>query len=105
MRINIATLEEILVKLKCKFADSVYGAYIKEQYALIGCKDNSDIDQLRDFITIMEEKIKLLKYNFTMLEKNCIIEPSRLNKTSIEYFYEKEKFLTECDRKFLEKIL
>lgn len=105
MRINIAILEQILVKLKCKFADSVYGDYIKEQYALKGCKDSTDIYKLRDYIIIMEEKIKLLKYNFIMIEKTCIIEPSRLNKTSVEYFYEKEKFLTKCDRKFLEKIL
>ena len=51
----------------------------------------------------MEEKIKLLKYNFK--KSSCELEPIRLNKTSIEFFFEKEKFLTECDRKFLEKIL
>lgn len=105
MRININTLEQLLTKLKCKFAESIYGQYIKEQYALNGCKDDTDLDELRDHIMILEEKIKLLKYNFKMLEKDSIIEPSRLCKTSIEYFYEKEKFLTKCDRKFLEKIL
>lgn len=105
MRINIATLEEILSKLKCKFAESIYTQFIKEKYALHTCKDSTDIDELRDYISIMEEKIKLLKYNFKLIEKNTIIEPSRLCKTSVEYFYEKEKFLTQCDRKFLEKIL
>jgi len=29
----------------------------------------------------------------------------RIKKTSIEYFYEKEKSLTKCDKRFLEKIL
>lgn len=103
MRINIDTLEHILSKLKCKFAESIYSSYIKEQYALKGCKDEVDIDELRDYILVMEEKIKLLKYNFK--KSSCDLEPIRLNKTSIEFFYEKEKFLTECDRKFLEKIL
>lgn len=102
MRTNIETLEEIVSKLKCKFANNVYGSYVKELYSLKIC-ENIDIDQLRDFIEIMEEKIKLLKYNFK--KSSCDLEPIRLNKTSLEYFYEKEKFLTECDRKFLEKIL
>lgn len=101
MRINIQTLEEILIKLKCKFAESVYSDYIKTQYELKGCNSKIDLFQLKDYIRILEEKIKLLKYNF----KGCIKEPSRLKKTSIEFFYEKEKFLTECDRKFLEKII
>ena len=103
MRININTLEQILSKLKCKFAENIYGSYIKEQYSLKACKNEVDIDELRDYILIMEEKIKLLKYNFK--KSSCELEPIRLNKTSIEFFYEKEKFLTECDRKFLEKIL
>lgn len=103
MRTNIDTFEQILSKLKCKFADSVYISYLKEQYALKGCKDEVDIDELRDYILVMEEKIKLLKYNFK--KSSCELEPIRLNKTSIEFFFEKEKFLTECDRKFLEKIL
>jgi hypothetical protein len=103
MRTNTDTFEQILSKLKCKFADSVYISYLKEQYALKGCKDEVDIDELRDYILVMEEKIKLLKYNFK--KSSCELEPIRLNKTSIEFFFEKEKFLTECDRKFLEKIL
>jgi len=103
MRTNIDTFEQILSKLKCKFADSVYISYLKEQYALKGCKDEVDIDELRDYILVMEEKIKLFKYNFK--KSSCELEPIRLNKTSIEFFFEKEKFLTECDRKFLEKIL
>ena len=103
MRINIDRLKQILTKLKCKFAESVYNSYIKEQYALKGCKDEIDIEELRDYILLMEEKIKLLRYNFK--KSSCDLEPIRLNKTSIEFFYEKEKFLTECDRKFLEKIL
>ena len=62
MRINIDTLEQILSKLKCKFADNIYSSYIKEQYAFKGCKDDLDIDEIKDYILIMEEKIKLLKW-------------------------------------------
>jgi len=57
---------------------------------------------LREFILVLEEKIKLLKYNFDL---DYIAEPMRIKKTSIEYFYEKEKSLTKCDKRFLEKIL
>ena len=46
MRTNTDTFEQILSKLKCKFADSVYISYLKEQYALKGCKDEVDIDEL-----------------------------------------------------------
>jgi len=105
MRININILTEILIKLKCQFADEIYSLYLTEQYSIKKCKSDLDIDELRDFILLLEEKLSLLKYNFYSLEKNCIIEPSRLEKTSLEYFYEKEKFLTKCDRKILEKIL
>ncbi len=101
MRINIDKLRQILTKLKCKFAENVYSSYIKEQYALKGCKDEVDIDELRDYILLMEEKIKLLKYNF----KTNNQKPVRLNRTSIEYFFEKENSLTNCDKKILEKIL
>lgn len=101
MRINIDRLKQILTKLKCKFAESVYNSYIKEQYALKGCKDEIDIEELKDYILLMEEKIKLLKYNFKTNNQN----PLKLNKTSIEYFFEKENSLTNCDKKILEKIL
>lgn len=101
MRINIDRLKQILTKLKCKFAESVYNSYIKEQYALKGCKDEIDIEELKDYILLLEEKIKLLKYNF----KGNNQLPLRLNKTSIEYFFEKENSLTNCDRKLLENIL
>jgi len=102
MRININTLEELLLKLQCKFAEKVYSDYIKTQYSIKGCESEVDIDELREYILVLEEKIKLLKYNFDL---NCIAEPMRIKKTSIEYFYEKEKSLTKCDKRFLEKIL
>lgn len=105
MRINIERLNEILLHLKCKFADTIYSNYIKNMYAIKGCDSEVDLEETKEFINLLEEKIKLLEYNFTFLEKNCIIEPSRLNKISIEYFFEKDKFLTSCDRKILEKIL
>jgi len=101
MRINIDRLNQILTKLKCKFAESVYSLYIKEQYSLNSCKDEVDIEELRDYILLMEEKIKLLKYNFKTNNQT----PLRINKTSIEYFFEKENSLTNCDKKILEKIL
>lgn len=100
MRININTLEEVLKELKCKFANAVYNSFIQEKYSLKKCNE-IDKDELKDYILIMEEKLKLLKYNF---KKNELIA-FRLNKTSVEYFFEKEGYLTECDRKLLEKIL
>ena len=42
MRTNTDTFEQILSKLKCKFADSVYISYLKEQYAAkLGFKDGA----------------------------------------------------------------
>jgi hypothetical protein len=99
---NLEQLEEILLKLKCNFADGMYSKYIKELYSLKGCSTNEDIDQLRDYIFLLESKIKLLKYS---LNKKCDLLPIRLNKNDISNFYENEKYLTKCDRKFLEKIL
>lgn len=105
MRINITTLEEMLTKLKCKFGDLLYADYISEVYGTKKCKTNIDLAQLRDYIMILENKIKLLKYNFVNCERNKqLVEPSIIYKTDIERFYEKESFLTKCDRKFLEKI-
>jgi len=101
MRINIDKLGDILGKLKCEFAESIYNSYIKEKYSLKGCKEESNKEELRDYILLLEEKIKLLKYNF----KGNNQLPLRLNKTSIEYFFEKENSLTNCDRKLLENIL
>jgi hypothetical protein len=100
MRININTLEEVLKKLKCKFAEAVYSSFVQEKYSLKKCNE-IDKDELKDYILIIEEKLKLLKYNFKNNEQIAL----RLNKTSIEYFFEKENSLTECDRKLLEKIL
>jgi len=101
MRKNIDELGRILGELKCRFAESVYNSYVKEQYSLKGCKEESDKEELRDYIFLLEEKIKLLRYNF----KGNNQLPFRLNKTSIEYFFEKENSLTNCDRKLLEKII
>ena len=105
MRINIATLEEMSTKLKCKFGDLLYADYISEVYGTKKCKTNIDINQLRDYIMILENKIKLLRYNFGKCENNKdLVQPSIIYKTDIERFYEKEAYLTKCDRKFLEKI-
>lgn len=101
MRINFDILEKILSGLKCKFAESVYASYLKKQYALKDCEGENNLDELRDYIGIIEEKIKILKYNF----KNNNIKPTRINKTSIEYFFEKENSFTKCDKKLLEKLL
>ncbi len=105
MRVNIEHLNEILLQLKCKFADAIYSNYIKTLYAIKGCDSEVDLEETKEFINLLEEKIKLLEYNFAIIEKSCIIEPSRLKKISLEYFFEKDKFLTSCDRKILEKIL
>jgi hypothetical protein len=105
MRINISTLEEMSIKLKCKFGDLLYADYISEVYGIKKCKTNIDINQLRDYIMILENKIKILKYDFNNFERNKeLVEPSIIYKTDIERFYEKDKYLTKCDRKFLEKI-
>lgn len=105
MRINIATLEEILTKLKCKFGEFVYSDYISNVYGVKKCKSNIDLDQLRDYIYILENKIKILKYDFLNCERNKeLIQPSIIYKTDINRFYEKDTILTKCDRKFLEKI-
>lgn len=34
MRININTLEEVLKKLKCKFAEAVYSSFVQENIPL-----------------------------------------------------------------------
>lgn len=105
MRKNITTLEEMLTKLKCKFGDLLYADYISEVYGTKKCKTNIDLDELRDYIMIMENKIKLLRYDFARCENNKdLIEPSIIYRTDIERFYDKDKYLTSCDRKFLEKI-
>jgi len=102
MRVNINILEELLLKLQCKFAEAIYSEFIKTQYSMVGCKSEIDIEELREFILILKGKIKLLKYNFGL---DSLEEPTKITKTSIEYFFEKEKYLTNCDRRFLEKIL
>jgi len=99
---NLEQLENILLKLKCNFAGAIYSNYIKKVYSLKGCSTKEDIDELRDYIFLLESKIKILKYS---INKNCDLLPIRLNKNDISNFYEREKYLTNCDRKFLEKIL
>ena len=41
MRINIDKLGDILGKLKCEFAESIYNSYIKEKYSLRNFKLSS----------------------------------------------------------------
>jgi cell division protein FtsB len=105
MRKNITTLEDMLTKLKCLFGDILYAKYANAVYGTKICKNHVDLDQLRDYIMVLENKIKLLRYNFGKCENNKdLIEPSIIYRTDIERFYEKEEYLTKCDRKFLEKI-
>lgn len=104
MKKNINTLEEMLTKLKCLFGDVVYSKYAKEVYGVKICKNNVDLDQLRDFIYLLEAKIKILKWNFAGYDRPDLVEPSVMYKTDISRFYEQEKYLTSCDRKFLEII-
>lgn len=98
--------EKILHDLKCKFSDLIYKKSIQEKYALKECSDKEeDVDKLKYFINILTEKIKLLKYNF---KKPLLVDINyfgRLNKLSMDYFFEKENFLTKCDKKLLEKII
>jgi len=104
MRENINKLESILINLKCKFADSIYDNFLKEKYSLNICDE--DLNSLKENILILESKIKLLKLNFPIfLEKTGIKSPYKLSNTDILNFFEKEQFLTECNKKYLEKIL
>ena len=95
MKKNIYTLEAILLKLKCKFAEIMYANMKKDMYALKGCK-NLTIEDMYDYIDL---KLKYNKFYETEL-----IYPSYIKKTSLEDFYKKELILSSCDVKFLEKI-
>jgi len=101
MRYNIHYLEDMLYKLRCKFSDLVYISWKKEQYELKSCKTDIDIELLFDYIDVFEKKLNSLRYKFS---SNNLTYPSRINRTNIERFYEKDLYLNKCDRKFLEKV-
>jgi hypothetical protein len=99
-------LELVLHKLKCKFSDLVYNKKLKSDYSLKDCNENPDeILQLSYYIDILKEKIKLLRYNFKNPTLVDISYFGRLNKLNINYFFEKESYLTNCNKIFLEKII
>ena len=104
MKYNIYSLEDMLTQLKCKFADLVYVNFKKEEYALKPCTSTIDINLLYSYIDTFEQKLKNLKYKFEKMVETTLIYPSVINKTNVERFYEKDLYLKECDRNFLEKI-
>ena len=103
MKKNIYTLEAILLKLKCKFSEIMYANMKKDMYALKGCK-NLTIEDMYDYIDVLERKISLLKLKYNKFCETELIYPSYIKKTSLEDFYKKELILSSCDVKFLEKI-
>lgn len=102
MRINLQQLRHKLLKLKCEYGKLIYNNFKNEQYSLKGCENN--LEDLKEQIELLNNKIKLLSYNFKSVDKNGIITPFKLNNNHLNVFFEKEDFLTSCDKKILEMI-
>lgn len=104
MKYNVYYLEDMLIDLKCKFADLKYTEYLREKYALQACEHKIDTELLYDYIQTFEEKLRNLKYRFEKMIESKLIYPSVIQRTNVERFYEKDCYLSKCDRRFLEKV-
>ena len=105
MRVNVHTLEEMLLHLECKFADLMYRKMKLHEYALKPCKSLINPLELAEFIDVLKRKIQLLKNKYEhFTDTSYTMYPSYIRKTSLQDFYDKEVTLNECDKKFLEKI-
>ena len=102
-RLNIDDLEDMLATLKCKFANAVYLNYIAEEYALDTCS-KLDLEKIKDYIDILSDKIKVLKWRYKKYKETSIKYPNRIDKTDLESFINRDLIVADCDINFIEKV-